>query len=1129
MASGRLSERYDVIADLVQEALSVSVRVILVCRLFDVENDHRIRKLDAREDVQRLTVGDLPDEVVDASVEAMGLDAGALTAVQRDLLKSPLNLVLLDTVAAHPGALNFTSRGSLFEAFWQRKLQARPEIRFNDVLALVANAASDAQTLSVPVEILDPEDYIKDAQVLASEQVLAVDGDRVAFFHETFFDYTFARQWLSRGQSLVEFLTAQEQELFRRAQVRQILELLRERDPERFRTEVEATLRDPAVRFHIKETVMIVFANVSEPTDEDLDLVLCLSETESTLTDRLWQQITRPSWFRVLHGRGLVEQWVDSDELPLRERGIAWLATAGGEAGEIAAALLAERRDAPEYLDWLRWLTHRADLHRNRTLFDLLLDAVRNGDLEPSEHNLWLSAHELEVHKPMWAVELLHACFGESPSSLVTNDDGRVAILGLHEYGVSQLVEGASASEPRAFAEAIVPYLLEVMQATHYDRHPDDLLRDRHFSLRLRSEAGYDDADDSLYNGAAVALQGWASTDPESVEPMLRTLAASEHDAAQILLFRALTAGAVHFTDWAAELILEGGTRLECGYLSDTHWISRDLVQAIAPLVSDEVHAQLEEALRDVHNPYERFRSFGYTGFKFLTALDRDRLGPIGARRLAEYQRKFGVEEPPAPQGIISYIVGSPIKASATAKMSNKQWLKAMRRHDIDDRDIGSSMGGARELSQMLKDRTAENPARFAELAMHLNPDTHAAYPSAILWGFGEAAISEDAQPAVFNAIRHIMSLGFAESDRWLGWSVRHLADETPLDLVELIRDRALHAPDPEDNKPVFTRHGEERERPARDLRQNGINTSRGSLAEKLGDLLVRDVDGQRTSLVAPHLNALASDPVLSVRSCVAHTIAATLRHDRPAAYEAFGHLIDADDVLLASSPVNDLMLYIGNADPDVIDPVIERMLTSDDYEVQRAAGSMAAYAALQWERPDLMAKAVGGNVEVRTGAASVCSARVDRAADSALVIASLRHLMYDEDEQVRKAVGKLAGYLRGHKLRPLADFLGDLMASPSYVHATPQLLTTLQEAPDQVDDLADLAAHRFLDIYGSDVADIRTGAAGDAHYISDLVVRGLAQTRKKQRISALLNILDRLLELGVYGVSRAIDNAQRG
>ena len=219
LASGRLSERYDVIADLIQEATAVDgVRVILACRLFDIENDHRIRKLDARNDVERLTVEPLPDEAVTDAVSAMGLDPVVLTATQRELLGSPLNLVLLETIADQPGALNFTSRGSLFEAFWQRKEQTseerRPGTLFNDVLARIANTASDQQTLSVPVEILYPGDFIKHARVLASEQIIAIEADRVSFFHETFFDFTFARQWLSRKQSMVEFLCAQEQELF---------------------------------------------------------------------------------------------------------------------------------------------------------------------------------------------------------------------------------------------------------------------------------------------------------------------------------------------------------------------------------------------------------------------------------------------------------------------------------------------------------------------------------------------------------------------------------------------------------------------------------------------------------------------------------------------------------------------------------------------------------------------------------------------------------------------------------------------------------------------------------------------------------------------------------------------------
>ena len=493
LASGRLSERFDVIAELIQEAMAVDgVRVILACRLFDVENDHRIRRLAARDDVERLTVEPLADEAMAAAVSAMGLDPDLLTGSQRALLTSPLNLVLLETIAGQPGALNFTSRGSLFEAFWQRKQQTveerRPGTLFNDVLARIANAASDSRTLSVPVELLDPGDFIKHARVLASEQVIAIEDDRVSFFHETFFDFTFARQWLSRQQSMVDFLCAQEQELFRRAQVRQILELLRERDPDRFRAEVEAVLSCADVRFHIKETVVAVLSNVSVPTREDVELVLRLGEGEPPVTKRLWLQLSRPSWFGPFHAEGHIEHWLDSDDATDRDRSVTLMGNASAEECAEVANLLMARSQSPDYVRWLRWVTQRAELHRCRPLFELFLNAVRAGDMTPTDQDLWLSAHELAEHQPHWSIELLKACFIENPSALALDSHGKIALLGIHEYSVTQMIEAASKAEPQAFAEAFVPHLLAVMEATHYDRFEQDLLRDRHFSLRFRTE-----------------------------------------------------------------------------------------------------------------------------------------------------------------------------------------------------------------------------------------------------------------------------------------------------------------------------------------------------------------------------------------------------------------------------------------------------------------------------------------------------------------------------------------------------------------------------------------------------------------------------------------------------------------
>ena len=69
---------------------------MFACRSFDIEND---RRLSALTDAQRpqhaetVTVAPLSDPAINAAVAEIGLDETKLNENQRDLLRSPLNLV----------------------------------------------------------------------------------------------------------------------------------------------------------------------------------------------------------------------------------------------------------------------------------------------------------------------------------------------------------------------------------------------------------------------------------------------------------------------------------------------------------------------------------------------------------------------------------------------------------------------------------------------------------------------------------------------------------------------------------------------------------------------------------------------------------------------------------------------------------------------------------------------------------------------------------------------------------------------------------------------------------------------------------------------------------------------------
>ena len=645
---------------------------------------------------------------------------------------------------------------------------------------------------------------------------------------------------------------------------------------------------------------------------------------------------------------------------------------------------------------------------------------------------------------------------------------------------------------------------------------------------------GTDDVGMALYDGAAHTLTELALTGPEEIEQFLHKLADDKHISAQALLFHAFKANPEHFANRAAKLILANDDRLQYGYFSGDNLISREVVQAIAPYVSSKFHESLEDKFRDLHVVYEResykewYRAErgkwsykckplpGRTAFKFLSALDRERLSPLGIRRLAEYERKFGSELLSPPTCVTGGVVGPPISLKAAAKMSDQQWLQAMQKYH-DEQDVFSLEGGAYELSMLLKQSVVEDPLRFAGLAMNMTPKTNPVYPRAILWGFSEANISDNAKPVVFAAIRHITNLGLGEYDKYLGWSLRHLAEDVPIDLVEKVIDRTLYSFRSKSDSSINTS-------PNRDIEFEGINTTRGSLAYSLANLLSHDKDGTRTAKVTPHLVKWASDPVLGVRTCVANIIGACLRHEPSRAYEAFDQLIDTNDILLTTRSVERLILCIGNSTPEKIDPIVDRMLKSEEPKVREAGGNIAVFAACHWNRPRLKERVLVADVDIRKGAAESCVKMISASQDSKLVLDALHKLMNDEDGEVRKKVGELAEVFNGHELCLPVEFLKELIKSPTYIHVTPKLLIYLEKVTDKVDDLIDLALHRFIDINGNDIANIQTRS----YQIPDLVLRGLAQAKDKERTSALLDILDRLVEMNVFGINEKIERIER-
>ncbi|MCF3106580.1 hypothetical protein IPZ58_34195 [Streptomyces roseoverticillatus] len=1126
IVSGRIPDTFDAVADLVGEAMAhPAMRVVLVCRAFDAQADARIRQLAASQNCARLAVGPLSDAQVDVAVTNMGLDASQMAPPQRSLMRLPLPLVLLAQVSDQEEALSFRTTRQLFDAFWDTKwkecVRGRPSVHFHEAVSAVVAAMSAQQRLYVPHSVLDVDDLAATRDVLVSEHVLARDGRQLAFFHESFFDYAFAREWLRRDESLVAFLTGGEQELFRRGQVRQVLDHLRDLDPERFAEEVEGLLTSPGIRYHLKDVTLAVLRGLEAPTATEWDAVARVLDTRPSFQTHLVNAVGNAAWFRRADDEGVIENWLNSADARERDWAVRMMVAAAGTFPDRVASLLEPNASGPQYGSWLLQIVRFARLADSRRLFDLVLDSVRSGLLTGLEYILWFSVGDLAAEEPAWAVEWLGVLLADRRDALQLDGQGRVAVLLTSEHAALGLVSAAALGAPEEFCVRLLPVLLDVVSATAYPSRAGWPVFDKHFTFRCFDDEP-SDLGDALFQGAAGALRIVAGRDAARVRGLVEGLVSVPYEAAQWLLYQALIEAGPALATWSAEILLQGGHRLLSGYGANVVWGAREVLHAVGDALPDDTLRRLEKVLLHLRLPPDEEPS-PWHEFTLLTALPEKRLSEWAARRLGELRRlHVGMREPDEPRGMTSGYVGPPISPEAAQHMSDEQWLSAMRKHSQDRTDWATLTGGAWELSHVLQSMTAADPSRFAQLALRMDAGMHPAYGASLLRGLGDAE-PHSVPDTVFAAVRHFAGQGRPEHDRWLGQAVRNYHSSVPLDLVETLLSRALDSDGAGD---VFSEDEGETER---DLLTVGINSVRGSAAQSLGALLVHDANGSRAALVVPHLSRLAADLSLPVRACVAYALHAAMRHDRPAVADAFTVLTEAPDQLLASPYVTRLMVALCHGDPVAGRPVMERMLHSPLAAVRRVGGQVAALAAMEWEMTDLLAKVLAGNNGAqRQGAAEVCAQRLVNTGDAALAHHALVRFFHDQEKDVRKAAAAVAVALRGHRLGLFRRTLTALIDSSAFRSALPQLLITLEHAPDRVDDLVLTCVRRFLTVFGSASADLSTRAAADARHIGRLLVRAHVQAGSVARRSEILDLLDRLLIVGAYGVDEAISSTDR-
>ena len=389
LASGRHPEFFDCIASILEEARHhPNMKVLGACRKFDVDNDPRLRHLIGENGIAReFPVALFDHETVRRLAGELGIDPAKLSSKQLDLLALPVHTRLLSEGVADGSieASGLQTTKDLYDRFWDYKLQVMQSSSITSgkvrrVVDLMVDHMNEREVLFIPKSLLD--DHFEVATVMLSENILVGDGARVSFFHESFFDYAFARRMESSGDALSTYIQARGQSLFVRSQVRQVLLHRRDLTPQDALRDMDAILNGDDIRVHLKIVVLALLGGLDDPTKEEWGLLEPMLETP--LSDYAGRSIYGSvSWFDLLDSDGIMGGWLNGDNEALINRAIWSLHGVLRSRSDRAAELLAPFLSCSEA--WNQRLVSVvlvSDLAESRKLFDLALNLVKSGVMD---------------------------------------------------------------------------------------------------------------------------------------------------------------------------------------------------------------------------------------------------------------------------------------------------------------------------------------------------------------------------------------------------------------------------------------------------------------------------------------------------------------------------------------------------------------------------------------------------------------------------------------------------------------------------------------------------------------------------------------------------------------------------
>ncbi|EGQ18165.1 NACHT domain-containing protein [Prevotella pallens] len=818
------------------------IRVVISCRPYDLKYDPELEKERIK---KQWELKELSKEQVQETLQANQCKE-RLSDNLLCFLGNPLNLYLFLKVRQYEQLTDPLSTNMLYHQLWRKYINddSIRKVDKNTLLSLLDSLVDtmyERQELSVHIRTFETQYNAELNYLFTNGLLIETQTGLIQFFHQTLFDYVYARRFIEKGHNLLEVLKTQHQGLFTRASVKSILTFLREQDIQQYINTIEGLLYTKnengkdTYRFHLKALALSNIPFFEKPLQEELRLITQIY-TDKKYMNIIFESVYTPNWFYAIWG--IVDSmggWINLNTEYKQKAMVMCFRTFSIEPNIVLNKLelalnLDDEEDCKHLSTLLQYNTQKCDSKKLIAFYNKL---VKFGG--PSEYTSILK--NILNDSPSFVCEEL------KKNIILQSKDNKVYHIGVN-YEVRELYEELLDKHYDLGIKLLVEVLTIIYESTNYNIDNAEIYYSTAFDYFQRVEDNILDSNFSQ-EAANILIDNFLKTiDTEQTKRHIETFSKSKHEGFVFIALYLYTSHPECFKDDVYKIITNRQVLANA-----PAWVEYQAVEALRvsfPLMSIEQKRAIVERILAINDKgeYRLMRESTEIRLKYgvpllridshkgkaLHVIPKEELRDISWKAYQEHQRierKFNKNllRNEKPSSIFSYVGWPSLKQDQGVKMSKEDWLNSMLKYA--DNLIEWEKPSLTGQCQLFRNVVDKEPEKYLDLIKQTikNEQISLAYPLAGLEGLLNAKKINDAMD-ILKDILDAINNDLNTTER--GFSIHSLLialndvinnEDVPELVFHLLCNIVINAKEPEEDK----------YQDAKDIFNIGIKQSRGN------------------------------------------------------------------------------------------------------------------------------------------------------------------------------------------------------------------------------------------------------------------------------------------------------------